>query len=555
MPETVTPPDAQSASATPTPANEPAPASPPIPAETPPSIAPTVSVTTSKKSNRWLYIIIAIVLIVAGAAAWYEAAHKSTSNPIATVTKHDIPLLTYGFDNNPLNAFYPSAAADTGAAAINEQMFEGLVSFSNGTKIVPDLASSWTNPSSTTWIFTLKPNIYYHDGDTVTAADVVYSWQQVNAQNQQLASYATSTIKSVVAQNSNTVEITTSAPDPVLLNRLTMMFIIDSRAPKGTQPWDLGSGAYTVKQGTTPTANSIDLVAFNNWHGGHIYTKEIDYVFYPDLAKSTAALLAGKVDIINGLSSTNTAQIKGSSYQILTPPSLLVDFIGFNNLVTSSPTANAKIRQAIDLTVDPAAVLKAYGVSGNSIDQVIPPQVPGYDASITRPALDLAKAKQLITEAGYPNGVTVTMGVGEPAAAAGQEIVTELAKVGITVKLKVATSEETFFNDVSSGVDQAFYIGYASSITDASDVLSFWQQSPFYDNTTFDAQLTKANQTFNASERLADLQQASQTLVTDNAYVPLFQHSFTFAAKKGIIFPLSTYDGDINSFFSGVYQK
>jgi peptide/nickel transport system substrate-binding protein len=497
-------------------------------------------------------MIIAAVLIIGGAILWYETAHKS-SNTATTVTKHDIPLITFGYNNNPLNVFYPQYMV---ATSMGEQIFEGLVGFNNGTQIVPDLASSWTNPNATTWTFTLKPNVYYHDGDVVTAQDVVYSWQQANAQNQALASITTSTIKNVQAVNSNTVEITTTAPDAVLLNRLTSLWIIDSKAPKGTQPWELGTGPYTVKPGTTPTANNIDLVAFNKWHGGHIYTRAINYVFYADSVKATAALLAGKVNLIDNLTTANTSQIsKNPNYQIYSPTTLFVDYLAFNTLSTGSPTANPKIREAIDLTIDPAAVLKAYGVTGTSVTQVIPPQLPGYKSAITRPAIDLTIAKQLVSEAGYPNGCTIVLGVGEPAATAGQEMAKELAAVGITVKLEVATSEGTYFNDINNGTYQAFYEGNGSEIADASDVLSYWQNASFYDNPTFDAQLTKADQTFDPAQRLTDLQQADQTLVSDNAYIPLFQHSYTSASNKGYVFPVYTYDNDINTFFSGVYQK
>jgi peptide/nickel transport system substrate-binding protein len=521
----------------------------------PPATAePTIVKKPTKKSSTWLILIIVVVIIVVGLGIWYAVAHKSSTN--TTTVKKDIPLITYGFNNNPLNLFYPSQAAWlSGTNTIDEQMFEGLVAFNKGTQIVPELAAGWTNPNTTTWIFTLKQNIYYHDGDTVTAQDVIYSWQQLNTQNQDLASYTTSTIKSIQALNNNTVEITTTAPDPVLLNRLTGLFILDSKAPSGTQPWELGTGPYTVKPSTTPTANSLDLVAFNNWHGGHIYTKAIDYVFYSDPAKATAALNAGKVDVVDDISTTDAATIKSSNLKVFTPPSLTVDFIGFYTLNPSSPIANAKVREAIDLTINPATVLKVYNVPGTTIDQVIPSQVPGYNQSITPPTINLTEAKQLLTAAGYPNGFTLNFGIGEPAQAAGQEIATELKQIGITTNLEVATSEGTYFADIDNGTYQASYEGYSTNITDGSDILAYWQNASFYNNTTFDSQLAQANTIFNPTQRLTVLQQAEQTLLNDYAYVPLFQHSYLFASNKNITFPLGCYDGDLDTMFANVYQN
>jgi len=528
------------------------PATPTSPPE-PPKTESTEAKKPSKKSHLWLYIIIVVIVIIAALGTWY-GVHKSNNQ--SSTTKKDIPLITYGFDNNPLNVFYPSAAEFGGPMVMNEQIFEGLVSFTNGTQIVPDLATSWTNPNTDTWIFTLRPNTYYHDGDVVTAQDVVYSWQQLNAQDQNLASYTTSTIKNVQATNNNTVEITTTAPDPVLLNRLTNLYIIDSKAPKGTQPWELGTGAYTVKSGTTPTANAIDLVAFNKWHGGHIYTRAINYIFYANSSDAVSALISGKVNLVDSVQPADMTKIKKySNLTVTETPPVETTYLAFNTLTANSPLANPKIREAIDLTLNPADILKAEGPdSGTAIDQVLPPQIPGYNQSIVRPAINLTEAKQLVLAA-YPNGVTINLGNSPTGEVAGQEIVNELAPIGITVKQDVANSEGEYFGDIANGTYQTFFETYGSSISDGSDVLSYWQNAPFYDNPTFDAEVTKADQTFDPAQRLADLQQASQTLISDNAIIPLYQNSYYTASKKGFVFPIGTYDSDLDTFFSTAYQQ
>jgi peptide/nickel transport system substrate-binding protein len=527
---------------------------PPLPATSEPK-PPSAAVPPAKKSRRWLMVLLIALLVIVTGVVGYELKHHRHSMVVATVaTKKDIPLLTYGFYNNPLNVFYPSDASVNGPQEMNEQIFEGLVQFSDGTQIIPALAASWTNPNDSTWVFKLKPNTYYHDGNTVTAQDVVYTWQQLS-KTQHLASFVTPTIKNVQAIDAQTVQITTSAPDPVLLNRLTSMWIIDSKAPASVQPWELGAGPYTVKSGTMPTENTIDLVAFSKWHGGHIYTKAINYIFYPDTGKAITDLKAGKIDLADGLTGMSVTQLKNAGLEVFAPAALYVDTINFNTKLASSPTTNPKIREAFDLTVDPAAVLKAYGVTGSPIDQTVPLQVPGYNPAIKRPAIDIAKAKQLVQEAGYPNGVTIDFGVGEPAKAVGTELTKELAPVGIALKLDIATDEGTFFNNINNGTYQAFYEGNGTSLDDASDVLSVWQKAPFYDNPTFDKQLDVANQTLKPKERLADLQQAVATLTDDNAYIPLFENNTTLGSKKGIVYPLNVYDNDINTYFANVYQQ
>jgi peptide/nickel transport system substrate-binding protein len=534
------------------------PTTPPVEsAPSPESVQPSTVPEEPKKNNHFLVLIIVIIIIAIAVAAGVIGLQHHNKTKTTVGVKKDIPLLVYGTYNNPLNVFYPDATITNGPSEMNEQIFEGLVKFSHGSQIVPDLAVSWTNPNTTTWVFKLHPGVYFHDGDMLTAQDVVYSWQQVAKQTgTSLASIATSTIKSVTAINSSTVQITTTSPDPILLNRLSNMWIIDSKAPPSTKPWELATGAYTVKPGTTPTANNIDLVAFNKWHGGHAYTRALDYVFYADPAKQLSDFISGKIDIDDSASSSNVTRIqKTPGLAFRTTPSTYVDVLGFDTTNPAYPTANPEIREAIDLTINPQAVLKAYGVSGVTVNQVVPSLIPGYDPAVVRPAMNLAMAKQLITQAGYPNGVTITLGVGQPAEAAGQEMATELKAVGITLKLDVATDEGTYFSNISSGVYQAFYEGSSSPILDGSSVLSYWQDETYYNNPTFNAELDTADQTFNKAQRIAELQKASDLLLADNAYIPLYAYNDTYGTKSNIVYPLDIYDGSLNTFFSGVYQK
>ncbi|MGD0284648.1 MAG: ABC transporter substrate-binding protein, partial [Candidatus Saccharimonadales bacterium] len=299
-----------------------------------------------------------------------------------------------------------------------------------------------------------------------------------------------------------------------------------------------------------------DLVAFNKWHGGHIYTRAINYIFYANSSDAVSALISGKVNLVDSVQPADMTKIKKySNLTVTETPPVETTYLAFNTLTANSPLANPKIREAIDLTLNPADILKAEGPdSGTAIDQVLPPQIPGYNQSIVRPAINLTEAKQLVLAA-YPNGVTINLGNSPTGEVAGQEIVNELAPIGITVKQDVANSEGEYFGDIANGTYQTFFETYGSSISDGSDVLSYWQNAPFYDNPTFDAEVTKADQTFDPAQRLADLQQASQTLISDNAIIPLYQNSYYTASKKGFVFPIGTYDSDLDTFFSTAYQQ
>lgn len=549
-----------SAGVQPTPAETPAPATQPTAPTQQPAAAPTVSQpkqsqqkTGKSKRKLWLLVVVFILLVVA-ACLLYANHHKAKSQN-SEVTKQDIPLIKYGFDNNPLNVFYPSDVAAQGPESVQDQIFEALVSYQNGTQIVPNLAVSWSNPNDTTWIFKLRPNVYYHDGDTVTAQDVIYSWQQVNQNAPAVAAYVTSTIKNITAINSSTVQITTVAPDAILLNRLAQMYILDSKAPSGTQPWELGTGAYTVKSGTTPSNDNLDLVAFNKWHGGHAYTRAIDYIFYANTGQAVADLESGKINLVDQLSLNNENNDLKQNYNVFQTPQIGVNTVNFEPLAKNSTTANIKIRQALQLAIDAKTVLTQSQQPGAVADQVVPPSVPGYNPAIKVPQQDISEAAALVKAAGYPNGVSITLGVGEPIASIAQEIAKEAKPAGININVEVATDEGQYFNTVNAGGYQAFIEEDNSSVLDGSDILGTFSGVPFYNNPTLDSQLSTASTTFDAAQRLKELQAASLTLWQDSEYIPLNQLTNINASNKNFVFPLNNYDNDLNVYFANVYQN
>ena len=124
---------------TPSPPNTPATVPPPAQDQTNQSVL----LTNNKKSKRNLLIglLVIVVIVIAGVGVLLNHHHSTNKSG-----KQDIALIRYGIDNNPLNAFYPSNAATQGPSEIQPQIFDGLVTFRNGTQIVPDLATSWTNP-------------------------------------------------------------------------------------------------------------------------------------------------------------------------------------------------------------------------------------------------------------------------------------------------------------------------------------------------------------------------------------------------------------------------
>ncbi len=518
-------------------------------------------VTKPKKSKKGMIFLIIVLLALAGAAYYWFMVRKDTktNNQTQTTTKKDVELIRYGTFEGIMNNFAPQQDPDSVTTLMNRQVFEPLVDFRDKTKLTPVLAASWTNPDSTTWIFTLKPNIKFHNGDTLTAKDVVYSYNEIK-KNEDFADQVTSTIKSIEAIGDNQVKITTNGVDPILLNRLTSLLIVDSKAAGKTGP-EYGTGAYTVKTGSANDANHIDLVAVDNWYGGHVYTKEVQITVYNDETKTPDELekqagddmKSGKLDIVGFVADSTANTAKTAGFDTVSVEDNSIYFLVPNTLKKGSPLANAKVRQAINQAIDAEALLKAIGRTGSAESQVVRQFIPGYNSTVTRPKYDVAAAKQLLKDAGYPNGTSFTLTVFVSAKDAGEELVRQLALAGITVKLDVKNDVNTLQTGVNNGTFEAFYFADGSIYNDARDVFGNELQSANYKNTQIDTLLAQSDSTLDGAKRLDLLKQVSKLAMDDTAIVPLYSNNPKWITKQPYVLTQDLLTADLGVLFYNVH--
>lgn len=546
----------------------PEPPLPPPPQNTPTPPVPTPSSPTGqtapKKSKKlWIILTALLVLAASGAAAyWFLIRGKEKTTQTTAETKQDIPLLRYGTFEGTLNQFYPTTEDNVATLLVNRQMFEGLVQFEDKTKVVPQLAQSWTNPDQNTWLFTLKPNVKFHTGNTLTPKDVVYSYNEIK-KNELIGPLATSTIKSVEEVGDNQVKITTDGVDPILLNRLTNLPIMDSTAEGAADP-KYGTGPYNVKPDTTPSATQIDLVAFDDWHGGHIYVRELQVTVYPldengdsaaAEAKAIEDLKADKLDLVGFVTGERIDTAKADSLSLfpVDPPSVYKLFL--NTKKSNSPLANLKFRQALTYAVDVEALLKAIGrdQTGKIANQLVPQSIPGYNSDIIAPKRDLDKAKQLVKDAGYASGATLTITVASQSKDVADELAKQLKEANITLNVTALEDTSNFFTDVDSGKIEMSYYSEGSDVLDASDVFASILGTVNYTNQTASDLLDKAGQTLDQNTRLGYLKDISKLLVEDVAQLPLYSNSNVWVAKQPYVMNTDILGLDVGVNFYKVY--
>lgn len=510
-----------------------------------------------RKSKTWIIVLLIIVIAGASAAAAIFIA-KSGENTQSTTTqantKKDIAQLRYALPDGDLSQLYPTGNSAT-SVQLNSQIFEGLVRYNQQTKIEPLLATNWSNPDTSTWTFTLRKDVKFHSGKAMTADDVKFSLDYaVEHQDDEGSNlFLASSIKQVDVLDKHQIKITTDGPDPILLNRLAYLYVIDSEVTPGNA--EGGTGPYTVKPGSTPTETNIELTAIDDYYGGHVYTKAVSITIVPDSDQMITDINAGKFDLAGSLEPDHLAQIK--SYEPIEGQNFSIGFIGLNTTKPNSPLSTKEGRQAVEYALDTPKILKAGNLAGDPIGQLVPPKIPGHDSSIKPTAQDTAKAKELLAKAPNPTmPLTISYGGGDDNKAHMTEIANQLKAAGFNVNLVAQPDLGTLVEKGFGGEVDMFYIVYDSATLDGYDVFSgILQGNSIYNNEKMSDQIDETSSVIEPSERLNLLKKISKEVAEEKPVIPLYVPTDLFALKKPYFIQTDIPGGQAGVYFWQTYQK
>ncbi|HYH36307.1 MAG TPA: ABC transporter substrate-binding protein, partial [Candidatus Saccharimonadales bacterium] len=313
------------------------------------------------------------------------------------------------------------------------------------------------------------------------------------------------------------VRITTTVPDPALLNRLTFLYIIDANLPSGQEPSMAGTGPYRIKPGTKPTDQKVEMVAADNYHGATPKVRALSFGYEADDDALLKAFQSGKYNIVGAVSVDEAKSVKNATEFVSSEPD--VSFIAFNT-VKPGPLQNKLVREAIRYAVDPDAIGNARGNQITPISQLIPESIPGYNPSIAPYKRDTAKAKKLLADAGYPNGLAIRFSTTEDTKAV-DEITKNLKEAGITLNIDRHDDFDEFISYFTSGKAEMYSVNYASDTLDGLDIYTTTLDSANYNNPKLTALLQQAGETTDPAKRLKLLQDAGVVIDQDVAIVPL----------------------------------
>jgi peptide/nickel transport system substrate-binding protein len=310
------------------------------------------------------------------------------------------------------------------------------------------LTAKPVNP--TTWDLSVRANIKFHNGDALTAEDVKWSIDRIIDPAKPLViANVWSFIAKVDVTGPLTLRVTTKAPSPVFLARLAGLFIMprDYVTKNGNAflQTAVGTGPYKFVRWTRD--QSFELEANPTYWAGAPKVKRIVFRPIPEASSRIAELVSGGVDVITNLVPEAVATVKASpNAEARTVPSIRNIFLILNTREGASkdgPLTKQKVRLALNYAVDKKGIVSTVlGGFGYPTGCPLNSYIFGYDKRACEPyEYNIERAKQLLREAGYPDGFSMTLGspngryLNDRQVA--EAIVGQLGRIGVKVELRV----------------------------------------------------------------------------------------------------------------------
>ncbi|NNU44549.1 ABC transporter substrate-binding protein [Ramlibacter montanisoli] len=459
---------------------------------------------------------------------------------------------------------------------IHAAVYESLVYYNSRTfKLEPVLATSWTQVSPTQLRVNLRQNVKFHDGSAFTADDAAYSIERAMMKTSNFTPY-TAGIDRVVKVNTNTIDIFTKRPNPVLLNQLTelrMMSKAWAEKNNSVEPKDIrnvtqetfanrnamGTGPFILRQ-WLPDQRMV-MAANPNWWGkleGNL--TEIVYTPIKSEATRVAALLSGEVDLVLDPSPQDLPRLRNSpALKVVDGVESRTIFFGMDqnreelpgsNIKGKNPLKDQRVRKALYQAIDIDSLMRVTmrGL-GQATGALIAPQVNGWTEGIhRRMPYDLEGARKLLAEAGYPQGFEVDFACPNNRYINDEEIcqaVTAMwSRVGVRAKLRTLPLV-TYFPMIQRYEASIYMLGWGVPTFDAMYSLQSLVRTVGtdgdgnynvgrYSNPQVDAVIDRAKVETDLLVRNRLLTQALQMSNDDVSHIPLHNQVIPWAMKRNI---------------------
>jgi peptide/nickel transport system substrate-binding protein len=458
--------------------------------------------------------------------------------------------------------------------AVKGMIYGALVHRKYDLTLEPDLAESWEMVDEVTWEFKLREGVTFHDGAPFTADDVLYSYRRITQDGSEMRNFLAN-VEDIEKIDDHTIRVITKGPDPILLQNLSLFFIVDEEYKEANNAFQVALGAGTTNfanlnaNGTGPYKlvewsqdNQLVMVPNEDWWGHEDRTDNIDRAIFMPIgndATRVAAILSGEIDMMYPVPLQDVPRLAGEgSIEVMQGPELRTIFLGFDQHRDEAldmpgsgenPFKDQRVRQAFAHALDLSAIQRVV-MRGASTPTglMVAPGIVGFDEELNEPyEFNPERSRELLAEAGYPDGFPVTLDcpndryVNDEAICSA--VIPMLQRVGVNASLNAQTLS-LHFNKIGAAenFNTSFYMlgwtpGTYDSLNTLQNIMTLdgegqgtWN-SGRYSNPRIEELYDEIAVTVDEEKRNELIREAFQIHKDDVGHLPLHQQALAWAVR------------------------
>ncbi|AVQ24862.1 ABC transporter substrate-binding protein [Fusobacterium periodonticum] len=485
--------------------------------------------------RKLIYLSILVLLVL------FACSQKE--NKKETVEKEEKKILTMA-QKAEIKTLDPQKATDSVSRSIIKLINQTLVYIDNEGNIVPELAQEITKVSPKETLIKIKNDIKFSNGETLTIDDVLFSLERAKASPKM--SQDLYMIESFEKVDDRTLKINTLYDAGNLLHKLASggVAIINKKAFEKDENNIVGTGMFKLKEWVAGEKLVLERNEFFKDSKSNIDTLVVKFV--PEANSRMIMLETGEIDLARDLLPLDFKKIsedtKFTTVEIETPSNMFLGFDLRNELL-----ADKRVRQAIAYAINNEDLVKTvFNGSASVATSPVPKITTGHNENSNNYPQNIEKAKQLLAEAGYPNGFNIELFVSEDNQRIDMAVIIQdnLKKIGINAEIKtfqwaayVSTIENPniikplfimSWNISNDDPDEVLYPLYHSSQIDAHTNVVF------YKNEKFDNLISEARETTDKEKRMKLYEEAQDIIQEDLPHYTLVYPKQNFAYKASI---------------------
>jgi len=478
---------------------------------------------------RQLFASMSVVLLLACGGGEKKGAGQSKTLVIAVMS-------------SPTN-LDSRVGADNVSSRMFDLVYSGLIKVTPNFDYAPDLATKWETPDDRTIVFHLNPNAKFHNGQPVRASDVKWTYESLMNPafvTSKRSGYAT--VDHIETPDQQTVIFKLKEANAGIFDNLTVGILPTGADTNVYKTNPIGCGPYKLVEHRPD--ERLEFEAFDQWHGGAPKIKHITVRIIPDATTRVLEMRRGTVNFeVNQIPFENVAEFeKNPDFSVVKSSGSVYQYLAFN--MRDPALAKPLVRQAIAYAIDRDRIIRDIQRGYAQPTETMLAEGHWARASnLPTHPYDPVKAKQLLAQAGYPNGLSLVFKTSTDAEANSRAQVMQamMKQAGFNVSIQ-SNEMSTFFADIGKGNFQMYSLSRNGiSDPDFYYVIFYSQNIPpngqnrgYYANPHLDQLLIDGHSTFDRAKRKPIYEEVQKIVATDLPYLSIYMQSNVAVMRKGI---------------------